>query len=691
MNFPPGDPGGVLLLALWILLWATGGFWLAGAAFRLAPHERLMVGIGIGWVIETLIANLLSHFLLLPLAAWLAATIILVAGAGLAVWREHGWPALVRGPVSLWQAGTFVALTYFLTRIAQGLNFSDDYAAIPTLSLIAAGQTPPHFALDPKIAYGFDYLLLLFASQIVRIGGLLPWTALDLARGASIALAVVLAFLWVWRLTRSQLGGFCGALVTLFGSGTRWMLLFLPERILNTITNKLKLIGSGASSGSYLAEALVSRWGIEGTGPFPFPFAYANGIVGPGFLALGSAVGQIGAAITFPLFLTFNRWRGWPGAVVTALLIGAGGLLGDTGPGLSLTAWLVVSLLFLAKILVRSFRGHGSDKSRDLPFLLRQSIHSEGKSWSTLWQWWLVLLAGSLLGALQSSAPGGVLSRWLSEWSIAGQASLPAAGLKIASSTSVISSQLGAMDLRDPYQLMVAAFEIGPVLLALPLIIAFGWKAFRAGRWLEASAIAGGLISFVMLLAQFAGLAEVRNISYLYGWIVTCMFFATPVVWMWARHRSMLVKGTACLLGVTLVFGGMVIFGSALTAAQQPGYAPFIKDLDIPVMKTVWNQLPPDALVFDTNPYRAPTVTGRYIDAGLSWFETKPAYRRLKSKPILGDLRTAGYDYVYIDQDSWKGMPTAARESLGSSCVKIVAQAENPLGFRRLLDIHGCP
>jgi hypothetical protein len=69
--------------------------------------------------------------------------------------------------------------------ISRGLAIFDDYAHLPTLSLMAAGDIPPHFSLDPRVPYGYHYFLLLLAAQMTRLSSWFPWTAWDAARTGS--------------------------------------------------------------------------------------------------------------------------------------------------------------------------------------------------------------------------------------------------------------------------------------------------------------------------------------------------------------------------------------------------------------------------------------------------------------------------------------------------------------------------
>ena len=192
---------------------AQGGWMLAASLFRLRRSETAMVGFGIGLVLQTWLANLLAHGMPILIAFWLSAALVLLAGGVSAlVFRRN-----LRFDFSLSQWLWLGILTLLFNAIGRGLGIFDDYQNLPTISLMAAGDVPPHFALNPALNFGYHYFLLLFAAQFMRIGNMFPWSALDLARGLILALPLILAGLWAYRLTRNTAGrypdrfhaGFC--------------------------------------------------------------------------------------------------------------------------------------------------------------------------------------------------------------------------------------------------------------------------------------------------------------------------------------------------------------------------------------------------------------------------------------------------------------------------------------------------
>jgi hypothetical protein len=140
-----------------------------------------------------------------------------------------------------------------------------------------------------------------------------------------------------------------------------------------------------------------------------------------------------------------------------------------------------------------------------------------------------------------------------------------------------------------------------------------------------------------------------------------------------------------------MVFGGIVIAGTALTAAPRPVITRGFTDLDAYTSREVWDELPKDSLVFDPSSWRATALTGRLTRSAISSYVRLPEWEQLRRDPYLGDLVESGYDYVYVDEKWWQGISAESRESLSSACVQILSEQ---LGrndqFRRLLDISQC-
>ncbi len=695
----------VLFLLPWTALWLAGGIWLARAAFRLQPYEEILVGIALGWVGQNWLANLLGQGLPVPLAFWAAAGIVFLGG-GLAAGLRLGWKALgliksaggFAWKIILPQMVTLAGIILVSFSIGRGTAIFDDFNHLPTASVMATGDIPPHFVLDPSVIFGYHHFLLLFSAQLIRVGGLMPWLAVDASRAISFGLAILLAGLFCQRMTRSLFGGLLGGVAIAFASGTRWLLLLVPPGILAWLGKSVQLIGSGAGSGSTLPAALVSSWAVEGSGPLPYPFAFANGIYTAGVIQAHNANGLTGFVIIFLLLLTCNRWRGGTGGLLAPAKLATSPEVpltapvrrgGYVGAGLSAILLSVWGLLgeaelpaFVAGFAIVALAGILTSRVKPLRCRLPRS----------LWAWLGVAAAGGLVGLLEGGAWTDILLKTLDRLSgNAASASYQTIGFQASFPPAVVSSHLGVLSLADPRALIVALFEMGPLLLVLPLMAAWGIKAFRLGRWFEAATAATAGVTLLAVFVQFAGSTGVRNTPRLYTFMPLLAAFAVPLAWLWTEHRSAMTRALVAGLGLVTVTGGLVMFGIELVAIQRPVYSYFITSLDARMTRAYWNRLDAGTIVFDPVPYRAPTVLGRPTDSNLTWDESKPAWIALRAAPDPVRLREAGFSYAYLDNGYWDKIPAQIQQKLSGGCVKAIGEvSDNQGNFRRLLDLRGC-
>ena len=656
----------ILPFFLWSSLWILGGVWMVQATFNLHRHEQVITGITIGLAIETLLANMLSWVIPVPQSFWVSAVAVFIGGLAL-ILKKSGIRSIYQIPIYPGQLVLLLFLIYLFTSIGRGLAILDDYAHLPTLSLLASGEIPPRFALDPEITYGYHYFLMLFAAQVMRLADVFPWTALDIARGISFGLAIILAGVWTQRLTRSLLGGVYGSLMHMFAMGTRWLLLLLPAGILAIISQQVTMIGSGAASGPDLATALLGPWAIEGAGPIPFPFAFANGNLTPGLMR-HAANGMISSAITLAILLAFNRWKTWPGAVIMVLLIACSGLLGEVGLVLEIAGLGILILVYILQ-----------HKTINLPKSL--------KTWS------LIFIAGWVIALVQ----GGTITdliRGLSRETFLGEEFVSYQSVTFIPvwPPTIVSSHLGILSMNNPWHLLAGLIEIGPILLVLPLALIWGYKAYRIGRWFEAVLMASAAISLVLFFVQFSGSSGVRNTTRLYALIGLCWFWAPPLVWIWASHRSKITRGIAVCLSVVVMLGGIVLLGIQLPAIQKPVYTYFMEELDAQMEKRYWDKLEKEAVIFDPTPSRAPVVFGRPTNSSLSWHVTKESWEQLYNQPDPIQLRKYGFDYAYLDSTYFEDLNPEYQEMLQGPCVIPVDQITSKMGdqYRLLLDLRSC-
>ena len=320
-------------LVLWALLWIIGGCLLAASLFRLQRSEAAMVGLGIGLVTETWLANALVRIIPVVIAFWLAAVLTLLGGLIAAILLKRK-SIKINFSFSLRSWLVLFLLTILFISIGRGLALFDDYQNLPTVSLMATGDIPPHFALDPHFSFNYHYLLLLFAAQFMQLGNMFPWTALDASRGLIIALPLMLAWLWAYRMTHNRIASVLTSMMLMFAGGARWLLLLLPQPILQLISNQITPIGSAAVTAPDLFRAMLSNWKIDGNGPIPFPFAFHSGIFQSYVMNGFTGISGMAFIIVLLLLLTAQRWRNPFAGVITFILLSSLALANEVMFGL---------------------------------------------------------------------------------------------------------------------------------------------------------------------------------------------------------------------------------------------------------------------------------------------------------------------------------------------------------------------
>jgi hypothetical protein len=661
---------GFFSLVLWALLWIVGGWLLAASLFRLRRDETAMIGLGIGLVAESWLANVLAHTMPVMIAFWLAAVLTLLCGL-IAIILPKRKNNKINFSFSLGPWLILFLLTILFISIGRGLAIFDDYQNLPTISLMAAGDIPPHFALDPRFSFNYHYLLLLFAAQFMRLGNMFPWTALDTSRGLIIALPLMLAWLWAYRMTRNRIASVLTSMMLMFAGGARWLLLLLPQPILQIISNQITLIGSASVTAPDLMRALLSNWKIEGDGPIPFPFAFHSGIFQSYVMNGFTGISGMAFIIVLLLLLTAQRWRNPFAGVITFILFSSLALANEVTFGL-------IGLGFVFAVIVWMI----SRRSWKLP--------------SSLLRWIAVLVPVGLTAMIQ----GGMFTEIVR----ARLGSGPGSGGSYFDATpnlvwppSVISAHFGALSLFNFSQLIVALTEIGPIILVLPVVIMWGWKTLRAQNWVEAALIGTFAWSVPSLFVAFKGPLYTATPRLLDGLLFACTLYAVPLFWIWARKKSDAWRGALVVGGLITIFAGVMLFGIQLISIQKPVTTTFISDLDVKVTDKYWNKLKPGSLVLDPSMYQGPTIFGRATDSSVTWYVPKPEWQALLANPDPHQIHAQGYDYFYFGIDYWNQLTPQQQAALQQPCVKKLFEVDGihsltdyRKDFRRLLDVSAC-
>lgn len=657
----------ILPLLFLFLLWGAGGWLLTIRWFDLEAHERGLIGFGLGMVIANWAGNFLARFLPLSVAFWAAAALTLVFGI-FAAWPLRGEFFLQRPKIrgSLWLL--LIVTAFVFTLIGRGLGMLDDFQNMPTISIMATGDIPPHVPGVPDLRYGYHYFLILLGVQFMRVASAPPWTALDLARGLTLALAVFLTGLLAWRLTRNKTVAWISAVFYALASGTRWLLLLLPGTLLQRISSELTLIGSGSDTASNLFEALARNWSVAGNGPIPFPFAFVNG-ANPAAIMAHHGYGVSANLVLLLLLLLAGRQQTWKAGIPFTILVASLALANEVDFVLLYLGFILVAIVWAAQN--RTFRPPLSARI-----------------------WMIVVVLAGVLALIQGGMMTEVLRGRLSS-SAAATDSYFRVGFSVVP-PAVISSHLGKLSVLNPFQFLAALFEVGPVVLTLPLVLSWGYRAVRDQKWFEAALIASVIPSLFSIFIEYSGNAGVTATTRLLsGLFFVCKILAVPLLWLWLQNRAEWKRQIVYGLGAMTILSGLVLFAIQLIAIPRPAYTYFIADMDARFYERYWDRLsPPSAWVLDPISSRAQSIFGRQAASMINWGVNTPEYLALLENPDPYRLNAAGYRYVYADKEYWKAYDL----QLDQPCVRIMetiegvrqAQSGTAPDFRRLADISKC-
>src|SRR5215211_2493761 len=617
----------IVPLLLLFVVWGLGGWLMTLRWFDLEPHERAFIGLGVGLVVANWLGNFTARLLPMSVAFWASALLTLALGL-ISAWPWNRDLFLQRLQVgwSRWLA--FIAAAVVFTLIGRGLGMLDDFQNLPLTSLMAAGDIPPHFPGRPDTRFGYHYFLILLSVQFMRVASAAPWTALDLARGLSLALAMVLAGLLAWRLTRNKAVAWISAIFFAFSGGTRWLLLLLPGTLLNRVSSELTLIGSGRVAADNLSEALSLPWEVAGSGPIPFPFAFVNGVNAPALMT-HNGYGLLPGVIMLLLLLLGGQQRTWKAGIPLAILLAS----------LAIANEVDFAILYLGIVLVAIFW-----------ILQNKTIHPP----SSAWFWIVVFITAGVLVMIQGGFITEVLYGRLFP-SRTGSDSYFEVGFSLVPPT-VISSHLGKLSIFHPIQLLAALFEMGPMILVLPLVLIWGYKELREEKWFQAALVASAIPSLLSIFVEYSGNAGITATTRLLSnMFFACRILAVPLVWLWLQNKAEWQRNIAYGLGIMTILGGVLLFAIELIAIPRPVYTEFLADMDAEFYEEYWDRLSPASVwVFDPVSSRSLTLFGRQANAVLHWGVDKPEYLALLENPDPYRLHAAGYSYIYADKEYWK-------------------------------------
>jgi hypothetical protein len=641
-----------------------GSWFLLRSLFNLPAFERPLLSVALGVCLGTWLSNFTGRILAPQAGFMLSALIILVAGCS--VWilggrgkpekqEFTGWPLLV----------AVLAMTLVFTLMGRGLGIFDDRKNLSMISIMAAGDIPPHFYMNAGFLFKYHYGFELLAAMVMRLGGLFPWSAFDLTKGAVAGMALGLAALWGRRVGGRWSVGIVLAFVLAMADGGRWLLTLLPVSWVAQASRHITMWGSGFQSGETLVHALNSAWAVEGGPPFPLPFAFANGILQPFILYLQAGPRSLLLVIIFCLLLLVGRQSARYAWLIFVPMLALLALAAEAEYILFCAGLVIILAVLPRRRLTISLR--------------RQSREIFGAAG-------LSAVLGLVQGGTITETMRGVLQ------GASGSAAAAGARFGLRFPPAIVSSHLGELRLTSPGELMLGLFELGPALLLAPLVILLTLRWLTRGRYLWSAMAASTFLGFLIpIFLRYQVDRDITRMTVyaLMGWII----LATPALAAALRcGRRPWLAGALCAYGMLLVFGGLVLAGPLLTAANVAVIGSELAPADASMTRQVWDRLPPEALVLDSSPWRAVVVTGRLTISSSDSDEVLPSWRSLVANPVIGQVRQAGFDYVYIDTDWLNSMPPQARLSYAEPCARSIAEVHDSgaNGGRWLYDISTC-
>lgn len=680
--------GSALSLLPWLA--AMAAVWLAGwllatHAFRLQARERLLVGLGLGLVLYIWLANLFGHWLSPELTFALPVVALLAAAAWFGARRKQG-PWLHRKDLAYWPwllAGLGLLYIFFLW--SKGLTLFDEHKNLSLISIIANGDIPPSFFPGYPLNFIYHYGFHFIGASLMRLGGLLPWSAFDVSKALLWSLMLLLAGLLGRRITGRTWGGWAAAGVVALASGTRYLLLLLPPGFLLQADKVITLQGTSALIGKPFSQALISPWLVDGGPPMQFMFGFLNGILDPMVMA-HQGPNILAVLILLLAWLLVPRIAGRWSWLLLAAVFATWAL-----------AWETTYALFLLGLIAFSAITYWQKRQLNLPKI------------KIMWGAAGLSLAIALL-------QGGTLTELAREFlfGIQGPGLLQSAGAFINSINpilpvngvgpdlfgfslrwppAILSAHLGPLSIFSPVQLIVGLFELGPVVLFAPWITRWAWRRAQAGEWmLGVLASAAWLGLLIPIFFQYQSDRDISRLTWqaLLIWCVLLVFVIADRAFRWQAW----LRNAAIAALALMVFGGLVIAGANFSAAGTTLLGDGYNELDADIAAQVWGRLPANVKVF--GPMGSTTVltghlSGQLLDEPL----VVDVWHTLMAAPTLELLLSENYDFAYIDSRWWQNLTPEVQGAAGLDAACVITFSEvwdnSHVSFRRMLDLRSCP
>ncbi len=671
-------------LAAFALSWLAGWL-LATHSFKLNKHERLIFGLALGVVLSAWLLNFVGRWLPAELAFW-AAPFILLLLAAVVAWRSPQRPFLHREDLHIWPwlvAG--LGLVWLFLLWSKGLALFDEHKNLSLISVIANGDIPPRFSLFPDVYLAYHYGFHLFAAGFMRLGGMLPWSAFDTAKAVTWGITLLLAAVLGRRMTGRPWGGWATAAVLALVSGTRYLLLLLPPGILLRADSLIQLQGTSALIAQPFSQALLAGWPVDGGPPVAYPFAFLNGILQPYVMAHQGPT-TFTVLILLLLWLLLPRMTGRLSIVCAAIVLAMWALVWESSYALfaiGLVGFTALHYVRKRDLGLPYFPAALVALVISVPVVLLQGGTFTEMARQTL----------ESVSSVGSYAVAGLGAAWLPAMPAAvSEAGGSFLGFTLRWPLAIVSSHLGPLRIFSPVELLVAIFELGPVVLFAPLLTLWAWRRAQAGEWLlGALSVAAWAGLLLPILFEYQADRDISRLTSqaLLIWALMLVFAVADQANRW--RAGLRTAGIAAL--VLPCLGGLFVAGIQFTAASSTQLGDGFDKLDAEFAAQIWGSLPKDSKVF--GPPGATTIlTGQLSGQLLGETLEHSEWAILEDSPTLDTLTLYEYDYLYIDSRWWQTQPESVRADNGleSACVVTLTEVwdNSRVNYRKLLDLSAC-
>ena len=660
-------------VVIWIaaaILWGVGGWLLVRSLFDIEKRERVLLGFGVGLTLYLWLLNMSTRIFSPEFAFFLPAILVLVFGVITHLIVKPGHMDL--SELNIWPEWiTLGILCIFFTLIGRGLGIFDEPKNLSIISLMARGQVPPKYYLDGQLEHAYHYGSQLLGASLMRLGGFFPWSAFDISKAIYWAYLILLVYIFLKRWLQNTWKAVIGTSIFPLLSGTRYLLALLPAQLMQQINPVIEFEGVSTDLQANLSQSLGMTWSIAGGPPGGYPFAFLNSFHQP-FIMAHAGTWTYAFVLVLLIWMLGDRLKNVGGILILTIVLSTLALVWES------TYVMIVVTAGIVFINDAVKKKHSLNiKHYSLIFAILTSIP-------------IALIQGGVL----YSFLGKILSLFTG---IASDVADPVGrGSNLFSfrwPPGIFSNHFGALLITSLPQMIVALFEIGPVILFVPMINRTLTQENKTHANSGQIVVISALIAF--LLPIFISYdRSPRDITRFTNYATSIWNLGLILVIFSLKFpKKVLLRVFWIIVPIICSIGGLMLFIVQLKSISNPIIADGIDGLDARISIVSWEKLEANSFILDPGRFRwrATMITGCYTIAE-HFYSTLNKWEELQKSPEIPKILDSGFRYIYIDETWWRFLDDKFKPQFNQECVRVIASEEDNSGlkFRRLLDLSDC-